>query len=404
MQAATNVESLSAKASLGVDAIGDAEFLRQLVAFGFEYAKLNPTQLVGATEGAIDAFLATLWQGAAVDSLEMRQATGKFSKLFEKQDTLGKQKQALGFEKQVLKSAGNLPWQLQEEKHSPRFLSALVELTGTYTALKPHIIGSNSDHFLESYWNSNNQKGTEQLISFLSKSDNSVRSTQLLEFESGLFDHLISQIYDDTASILDWGTIKTLTELMEEDRQRRDSYGQLTTNEVNYAREIFGDSIDYSQIRITKDNIASVGATKTLGNTIHFQSTWGSHSVFESDGTTLTPAGRELLIHEMTHVWQYQNGDWRYATDSLWAQFIGFVIYSDRDAAYNWREAYNAGLSWETWNPEQQAAAVEEYNRLFRSGSNNAILMQLQPYIEEVRQREGALRLSGSYWHLPLGY
>ena len=158
LQAATNVVSLDA------EAIHDAEFLRELVAFGFEYARLNPTNLTVGSEGAIDAFLATLWQEAAPDSLGMRQATGKFSELFEKQDTLAKQKQVLGFEKRLLKSAGLLSWQFPAQMQDSKFLSALVELGGTYAALNPV---SNStmpspNFFLDTLWTQPDDAATYQ--------------------------------------------------------------------------------------------------------------------------------------------------------------------------------------------------------------------------------------------------
>lgn len=47
VEAATNVESLSEEGVL------DAQFLRELVNFGFEYAKLNPTVLTTATNRSI---------------------------------------------------------------------------------------------------------------------------------------------------------------------------------------------------------------------------------------------------------------------------------------------------------------------------------------------------------------
>ena len=49
----------------------------------------------------------------------------------------------------------------------------------------------------------------------------------------------------------------------------------------------------------------STGAPKTLGNVIHLRSDWGH---FVGDTLDLTEEGRLTLIHEMGHVWQYQNG------------------------------------------------------------------------------------------------
>ncbi|XPM60820.2 MAG: hypothetical protein EDM05_028125 [Leptolyngbya sp. IPPAS B-1204] len=102
VQAATNVESLSEEAVL------DAQFLRELVAFGFEYAKLNPTVLATATENGTEAFLATLWQGESTEaeSVAMRQATGKLSNLFEAMETKEERIKSLKFGTNLLKAVG----------------------------------------------------------------------------------------------------------------------------------------------------------------------------------------------------------------------------------------------------------------------------------------------------------
>jgi outer membrane lipoprotein SlyB len=177
---------------------------------------------------------------------------------------------------------------------------------------------------------------------------------------------------------------------------------KLTAEEIVMAREIFQDSIDYTAITITRDSMLAVGAPRTLGNTIHLKSDWGH---FRGDTLELTEQGKETLIHEMTHVWQYQNGGLDYIPLSLIAQLRASIFGKDRNAAYDWRAAHDAGLPWEDWNPEQQAAAVEEYNRLLgltRSGKATAEdyhkLTILLPYIESVRRREGAPGGMRSAW------
>jgi hypothetical protein len=76
--------------------------------------------------------------------------------------------------------------------------------------------------------------------------------------------------------------------------------------------------------------------------------------------------GLGTLIHELGHVWQYQNGGLAYIPLSLIAQLKGFLKSGSRDAAYNWEAADAAGLPWEKWNPEQQASAMEYYNYYLR--------------------------------------
>jgi hypothetical protein len=168
----------------------------------------------------------------------------------------------------------------------------------------------------------------------------------------------------------------------------------LTSAEISYAREIYQDSIDYSQITITRDSLFAAGAPRTIGNTIHLKSDWRH---FKKDTMELTQEGLETLIHEMGHVWQYQNGGLEYIPASLLAQLEAAISGKSRNAAYDWEQAHASKIPWERWNPEQQAAAIEEYNRTLRRSKNGTatvhdfrILSVLLPYIEKVRKREGA--------------
>jgi hypothetical protein len=68
-----------------------------------------------------------------------------------------------------------------------------------------------------------------------------------------------------------------------------------------------------------------------------------------------TPAAdyHHKLVHECTHVWQYQHLGYSYTADSLWAQAT-----SD---AYNWEAEFGQGHGrWQDFNPEAAAAFVEE--------------------------------------------
>lgn len=174
---------------------------------------------------------------------------------------------------------------------------------------------------------------------------------------------------------------------------------RLTADEIAYAREVFGDSIDYEPILITRDSMMSTGSPKAIGNTIHLVSRWGDDIFEPGRGMALTDRGRELLIHEMGHVWQYQNGGFAYVGESLRAQLGALLGKGDRNGAYEWRAAHDAGLPWQTWNPEQQAEAIERYNVCLRAtratppcatDDDRADLATLQPYLDKVCHGEGA--------------
>ncbi len=179
----------------------------------------------------------------------------------------------------------------------------------------------------------------------------------------------------------------------------------LTSAEIAYARDVYGDSIDYGPIEITRDSMASTGAPKTLGNTMHLVSNWGGAIFKSGDDNLLTNKGMELMIHEMGHVWQYQNGGLAYIGDSLWSQLKGWISGGSRNAAYDWRSAHDAGLAWNTWNPEQQAEAIEHYNTCLRAANTTPPtastdqyndLKILKPYMEKVRAGEGAPQFSAA--------
>ncbi len=136
---------------------------------------------------------------------------------------------------------------------------------------------------------------------------------------------------------------------------------RLTSAEIAYVDAVFRGSIDYSKVTITKGGLLSKGSTRTVGNGIHF-----TPASFVSGTTELLPAESETLVHEMTHVWQYQHEGWTYAPSALWAQLKGAVFHGSRNAAYEWRPAAQKHAAWDSLNPEAQAEAVEDYNTALR--------------------------------------
>ena len=166
----------------------------------------------------------------------------------------------------------------------------------------------------------------------------------------------------------------------------------LSETERGVARRIFADSLDLEPVRLFRDSPASLLTPVTLLNTVHLKSAWGH---FEADGLVLTERGMATLIHELGHVWQYQNGGLAYLHRSLQAQLLAWLRTGDRGAAYRWQEAIRAELDWMHWNPEQQAQAIEAYaTALRRQGSpfDARTIELLQPYMEQVRRGEGAPR------------
>lgn len=167
----------------------------------------------------------------------------------------------------------------------------------------------------------------------------------------------------------------------------------LNEQEIAELRSVYGDTVDYSQIRIKEGHlgIANGLAPHTIGNTIYIP---------QRDGQQRTVAQRNnLLVHEAAHVWQYQNGGTDYISESLWHQAVGAIGSGNRDAAYEFEGAIRNGTTWADLNPEQQGHLIDEaYNRgmfsnpnaTFLAADGTDITTQVRAAINEMRNGRGA--------------
>ena len=124
----------------------------------------------------------------------------------------------------------------------------------------------------------------------------------------------------------------------------------LTAEEVALARAVFGDSIDYSRVRIKRGNAGLFSNTErafVLGDTIYLKGSTDIH----------------VLIHELTHIWQHQNGGTDYASEALLSQAV------DGNEAYSWADAIQH-RPWSELEPERQAAFVEAASRASAFSAN----------------------------------
>jgi hypothetical protein len=117
---------------------------------------------------------------------------------------------------------------------------------------------------------------------------------------------------------------------------------ELTSDEIATLRSVYGDSIDYSQIRIKEGSsglFSVAGRALTQGNTIYVP-------------PGELPLSKDTLVHEATHVWQYQHGGTDYMAEALWGQNFG--------EGYDFSKGIDEGKSFSDLNPEQQAELVQQ--------------------------------------------
>lgn len=117
----------------------------------------------------------------------------------------------------------------------------------------------------------------------------------------------------------------------------------LSPRERPLAESIFQQSINYSKVRIVTSSI--IAAPTTFGSFIRIP-----------PGYSIPDA---TLIHELTHVWQYQNHGNAYISDSLFHQTVAIVTTGDRNNAYTYTIIPGRPLS--SYTAEQQAMIVEDY-------------------------------------------
>ncbi len=125
----------------------------------------------------------------------------------------------------------------------------------------------------------------------------------------------------------------------------------LLSSEIALARPIFGNALDYSKVRLIPTSIAEF---TTVGNNIRVS----------KDFTISEPFFAETLIHELTHVWQYQHGGTSYISVSLGAQIAASIKTPSRNFAYDYH--ITPDKSFFSFLPEQQGLIVQNYFAMLR--------------------------------------
>lgn len=116
----------------------------------------------------------------------------------------------------------------------------------------------------------------------------------------------------------------------------------VTHTERGVLSSVFGDALDLDAIEIREDLHGLINLSRrafVIENTMHLP--MPAHT-----------APMQLIVHEATHVWQFQHGGHAYITDSLHAQTLG--------DGYQLEKGLLQGKAWPQLNCEQQATLVEQ--------------------------------------------
>jgi hypothetical protein len=131
---------------------------------------------------------------------------------------------------------------------------------------------------------------------------------------------------------------------------------RLTAGETALARSMFGDAIDYGRVRIW---------TRPWGRpavTLWSQVTFPASRPPPADFALAAPSDQAWLIHELTHVWQFQTKPWR--TVLSWVRTLVSGGYGHGQPGYRYAFPF---APWPGLNLEQQASMVE-HAYLIREG------------------------------------
>ena len=127
----------------------------------------------------------------------------------------------------------------------------------------------------------------------------------------------------------------------------------LTTGEIKLARQVFGNSVDYAVVKIhdkPHSFLQSKNSAMAPNGEIY------TRGCFSADYSKEDVFARSFFIHEMAHVWQYQNKILHPIASALALQLKHKFNYT---ASYNFNLDKSKDLI--DYGMEQQASIIQEY-------------------------------------------
>jgi hypothetical protein len=159
----------------------------------------------------------------------------------------------------------------------------------------------------------------------------------------------------------------------------------LTSDEINASQEIHpGGIIPYPQIRVDEDSVL-IKIGNYLGEKLKSDVLPGAITTMHVIHTPAGGISTAVMVHELTHVVQYQLVGAVYMAQAIHAQQWG-AGYKYGDISVSPGEG---GRHYSDLNREQQAEMCEDYYLLTHNGTpheNHGVTKeQLEPYMEEMR-------------------
>lgn len=167
--------------------------------------------------------------------------------------------------------------------------------------------------------------------------------------------------------------------------------------EIDEIRPIFGISMNYDRVRIHEhnpwpDRIDRLGR-KLKGmpepsEHSHNAITLGNHCYFPVSLPSELPDPNDpinykvdWLVHELTHVWQFQQMGWSYLWKALIAQFKEKAKAYDFGGEDGLQKSRQKSIKFKDFNPEQQGNIVQSYYARKRLKKD---ISAWQPFIDEI--------------------
>ena len=167
--------------------------------------------------------------------------------------------------------------------------------------------------------------------------------------------------------------------------------------EIEEARRVFADGLRFQNVRI-HENVAwpnfinrigmflkrmpyvAVNNAITLGNHIYFPI-----QMLKEKVTLGHPDHYKLdwLIHELTHVWQFQRLGWSYLPMAIQAQIREGEKAYDFGGEHGLIECHNKGWKLSDFNLEQQGDIARSYYLAICHGKD---IDAWRPYVDELRR------------------